>query len=472
AIGGLNPVPYHVTNVLLHVVNVLLLFALTRHLAAFSGRGAAVAEGGRTAMAFTAAGLFAVHPMLTEAVGYVSGRAGVLATTGFLGSMLLFQRAVAGVGARALVNGLGAAMLFLLAIAAKETAVMLPAVLLAGDFLLSHSKDRAFWRRVRWLYLPLLAAACLVAATRVWWYVAVEHPAISDFRWQHILLELHVLDRYVRLLVLPASLSLVPHIAPLDSILDVRVLTGTAVLMLICGLAVHARQRHPLASFGIAWFLLSLVPSAALVILAPFGHAMAEHRVYLASCGFFMSVAAFAWLGVEAAGSVRPVRFRVAAGALVVVLAVLTSMTVARNRVWSHPVSLWADASRKAPTTWIAHYGLGEAYRAEGDCAAAAGPYQRAIEIRPDNPAAYVGWAACLMAEGRHDDAQEQLRLAVYRAPGDLTARLALAAVESQVFGNHDEALALCRAVLRMSPGNPSAGECVRDVETARPVVP
>src|SRR5437667_968450 len=127
ALWGATPPGFHVTNVLLHMLNVVLLYRLARRLA--EDRHADL-------VACAAAMLFAVHPMMTEAVGYISGRSEVLCATWFLPAMMCGRLWLRGNGAR---WGLRTVALWIGALATKETAAMFPFLLFAYDWLAVHS---------------------------------------------------------------------------------------------------------------------------------------------------------------------------------------------------------------------------------------------------------------------------------------------------------------------------------------------
>jgi tetratricopeptide (TPR) repeat protein len=407
--GGLDPFPYHATNLALHALNVLLVFAITRRLFRQLSNDADTDEADRaTPAAFTAAAMFAVHPLLTSTVGYVSARAELLAATWFLASFAALHRSAGERWRRLPPLGLGS---FVLALAAKETAVMLPAVLLAADAL--QSRRDAGWRRrlLQW-HLPLAAAVLLLAAARVAWYLTREQPDTAGWQWQNFALNAHILERYLALLLLPVSLSIVPPVAPLGSVFDLRVLRGLAAIVLIACVAALGARRNRLTALGLVWFLLLLVPSAMIVVLAPVGQPMAEHRVYLASCGLFMAVSAIA-----CQSDVVRRRPLVAIAALAMVLAAFTTLTILRNRVWSDPVLLWEDAARKAPTTWMAQFGAAEAHRARGDCESAVEPYRRAVSLRPAESAAQLGLADCMQRLGLPEEALRWCREALQVSP-------------------------------------------------------
>jgi Flp pilus assembly protein TadD len=142
---------------------------------------------------------------------------------------------------------------------------------------------------------------------------------------------------------------------------------------------------------------------------------MAEHRVYLASAGVFLAVAGLA--ASLAARFASPAFPRVAGAAAVLLILALASATVARARVWRNPVTLWSDATAKAPHTYAAHYALAEALREKGDCAAAIVEYQRATERVADHPDAWTNLGICQAQTGALAEAEAALSRALALDP-------------------------------------------------------
>lgn len=452
---GLDPRGYHETNILLHALNTFLLFVLARRwfelFAPDDGAGGSTVG---TLAAATAASLFAVHPLLSGAVGYVSARAELLAATGMLANLtVLYGRAPC--EERPSWTAVAPAGLFFgLALGAKETAVMLPVVYALAEFLLRPAMAR---HRLLRIHLPLILGVMILAAVRIAWYTTDEQAASAAWQWQNLAITLHAVERYLALLCMPVSLSLVPEVVPLTSWLDPRLWRAVGAIALIGAIAILGRSRHALITVGLAWFLLLLVPSAMIVLLATVGQPMAEHRVYVASAGFFMAVAALVW-------QFDAVRRQPALTVVLLglVVAVLAGLTVQRNRVWSDPVRLWEDAAAKAPRTWMAQYGAADAHRRADACESASGFYERAIALRPSEIAAYTGLATCLRTLGRPRQAKQVLEPAIARRPEEAGPRLDLAVLEGTVLQNPAEAVRLCRGVLAQDPGHEAARDCLR----------
>ena len=447
--SGLNPFAYHVTNVLLHAVNVVLVFFLVRLLIVRTRGPSATGARSAVGIPLIVASLFAVHPVQTEAVTYISGRAEVLSATFFLASLLCFGYA----------RTAAAIVLFFCALASKEVAVVLPVILIAYDWIARDADPGERRRRLWRLYLPLFAVVLVLGSARVWRYVFFERWQSAGVQWLNGLLELHVLQRYISLLFVPRSLSIVPAVASISSVLDFRIVTGAITLAACIGVAVFAWRRERLATFGMVWFLIALIPSALIVVLQDAGHPMAEHRLYLPSIGFFLCIAVLLdRIVAPGIGRARTLAATVAWGA---VIALLAAGTVVRHRAWSTPVLLWEDAASKSPGNFTAQYGLGEAYRVASDCTNAGKAYQRAMAIRPNVSEPYIGYAMCLLDQGQHTLARDQLELAVARAPRDVPPRVALAVVEATVFGNAARAAEICRSAVNLAPNDPEATGCL-----------
>ena len=202
ALWGFRPVGYHLTSVLLHALNVALLFVLARRLAV-DWRGGD-AETGREpdVVAFVAAALFAVHPMMSEAVGYVSGRADALATSFVLLALLALRAGLERPAWRA--PGLALA---LLGAATKEVAVVLPVLALAWDRCLLDGDPAARRRRLLRWHLPFLGAAVALGLARATSFLLIERSTTSAAAWPYLQTQLGVVWRYVRLLLIPVGQS-------------------------------------------------------------------------------------------------------------------------------------------------------------------------------------------------------------------------------------------------------------------------
>jgi Flp pilus assembly protein TadD len=409
AIWGGGPFGFHLTNVLLHVVNVMLLFLVAWHLAGdrrWRPDQELAARIQPLVVALTASALLAVHPMMTQATGYISGRPEVLCGTLFLSAFLCARRWMLGDGTK---WWLAAAGLWVLALATKEVAVMFPFVLLCYDrFVLAPNGAAAQNDRQRLLklHLPLIALTIAAATLRLSILTLVEHPNETVVRWQYALVELDVIRRYLVLMLLPSGQTIFHVISPIRSAFEPRAVIAIATLAAMLLLAWRLRRTDGLFALGIFWFVLLLIPSSALVVLDR-GEPMAEHRVYIGAMGLFLTTGAIAgWL--KALMSTAGSRGRVLIPLTGIVLLVsFGGRTLLRNAVWSSPVGLWVEAASSAPDHWVPRLLLGEALQEAGRREEAVDQYRTAIALRPKEQFAYAKLGTCLVELGRLQEAAD-----------------------------------------------------------------
>jgi MYXO-CTERM domain-containing protein len=431
AISGAAPFGFHLTNVLIHALNVVLLFRLT---------------SSRPAVGLAAAGLLAVHPLWSESVGYLGARAGLLCATFLLLGLSALARAIAAARRRWLA---AAAAAWLLGMACKETAIGLPLAYLAYDAWVAESDPAARRRRLWTFHAPLLTLALTAAITRGLYHARIEHGALfAD--WRHVLIQSEVIWRYLVLFVVPAGQT-IRHAVP-----DApawHAWPAAVGLLALAALAFRARRRAPAAAFAAAWFFLFILPSS----VVPLIERMAEHRVYEAAAGLCL-LAALAMSRLPRAAR---------APAQIALLAALSLATLARNRVWASPLRLWDEAVRASPQDWGPHYALGDAWREAGDCARADGEYQRAIALRPTESRPHINRAICLAQLGRDDDAERELRASLALFPRSATV---LHDLGTLALGRDrvDEARKWFEAALAVDPDYAPARAALADLESRR----
>jgi tetratricopeptide (TPR) repeat protein len=485
AFAGLDTGPYHVTNVVLHMINVALLFLFVRRIARSLG------GGGALGVAFATALVYGVHPMLTEAVAYISGRSELLCTLFVLSSLILFVDAVRIGGWMRWVGGL---LAFALALGSKETAAVVPFVLVAAEWLGVLGDDAGRTRRWVRFHLPFSVTILVVGLARVAVYLRVEQAGQAVGLWHNALTEAMVFWRYLVLAVVPVGQSIMHPVTTVSRSWDAVGLLALIGLIGTAAAAVFFGRRAPLLAFGWLWFVLFFAPSHVI----PLQEAMAEHRVSTAMAGIILVATTGLWWCVSRFGGWQDSRARVVLGIAGLAVVLLGAATVARARVWTDAVLLWGDAAAKAPSTWGAQYAYADALRNAGRCGEAIPVYRRAVELIPDEVSAHLNLGICL-AEieafddaraafwtavdldpsspkphtnlgtlearvGRFDEAVARLEHAIVLDPQSVTARLLLARLVEAAFGDRDRALLLCREAGEISPNDPGVRQCLQQL--------
>ena len=403
-IWGRIPLGYHVTNLALHAINVLLVFWVAL-LAADDRRrwtNAAWTGGSPQVVGFATAAVFAVHPMMTEAVGYVTGRSEVLFTLFFLLGFLSGRRWMIEGGRRWWIACIA---LWIAGVLAKETAAMLPAALLAYDWFVLGGERAERRRRFLHLELPMLAIALIAGIGRIAVFTLIEFPGRPGADVRYAVVQIEVIWRYLALFLAPRGQSIFHAVTMIDSLASLRAMINVAALAAFLSLAWWLRRAHGLVGFGLVWFILLLVPTAVLFTLG-MGEAMVERRTYLPAVGLFL-ILGYSFAGLWARAGRQ--RILVAATA-VVFLASLGFLTVMRNVVWHDPVALTQEAARLAPGHWMPRVMVGEAFRQNGQCPEAAEEYRAAIAMRPQEEFPYTKLAGCLIVMRDLDEAESVLQ--------------------------------------------------------------
>jgi tetratricopeptide (TPR) repeat protein len=419
ALWGKNPFGYHLSSVLLHVANVLLLWGVMRTMILPGGRESTPAAGWLPRLASLLPPLlFAVHPVVTEAICEPTFREDLLVGFFTLSALLLAIRHDPRAPGWDLRRALGCAVCCLLAIASKESGIAAPVLLGVYWFLFRRGEPGGFWGvaigSAKAVVAGFLAARFLleVSPSRIF-ESRPEYPGGS----------------------LAAAMAIEPRILALYAQLVAIVLL--AVLLAAAIAAIRSDRRMALA---IALIVLPLVPVANLI---PIYRAAADRYLYVPLAGVALAVAVLLdapWLAARE-------RLReVATTGLMAIVAVLALCCIERQRVWTSQLSLWEDSSRKNPAAFTPVYGLGEALREAGRLPEAERALREAIRITAGRRGdAWATLALVLDEQGRVHEADEAIQKALEVDPklADPDARVAVIAMEK------DTAEALKRLLAR-----------------------
>jgi len=402
--NGANPAAYHWVNILLHIANVLLLYALGRILFR------------RTAPALMLAAVWAVHPVLTEAVTNIVGRADLLAALGVLAGLLCHIRASAATGGRRAAWLLGLSAAAAIAVFSKESGVVLILLMLLYD----AAFRPASWRAA----LPGYAAAALPAALFFYMrtHVLAALPAANTLFVNNPLLgagfvvwrltAIQVIGRYLWLLLWPATLSCdysynqIPLFqGTFHNWADWATVLSLAVCLAAAALAVWCWRKNKPAFFCIGLFFIALAPASNLAMRV--GTIMAERLLYLPAAGFLGCLvlalcAAIARLEERSPGAEKRILW-----ALGIVCAALCLRTQLRNSDWQTGRALWGSAASAAPRSYKTHQNLAvELFGEPGGIGPAIAEDEKALAIlhglapAQQDPLPYVDAGAHLRAKG------------------------------------------------------------------------
>jgi len=443
---GLRAWGFHLVNVLFHVANALLVLLLTARLIQRAGAPEHVSRRQWPKMLlsapFVAAVLFATHPIHTEAVAWVAAVSEVSFTCFFLLSLYLYVAQNDPRPARLAPS----VTCFALAMLCKETAVTLPAVLVAYDLALGGREES--WRQRLARYAPYLLMAALYLIAR---WAALARMQVAPGRiWELSPLELAInvlplFASYIGKLLLPVSLTFRPSFDPIQSLLSGRGLGALIVTAAFLWAAERAWKRDRLTFFGLALFLIPLAP--AFLIHALPGTPFAERYAYLPSVGFVVLVALYlarastVW-GVSVAAVV----------ALILTTTLYSVGTITRNRVWRDAYTLFVDTASKVPNAPRPPYNLAVALLNGGHVDEATAHLRILVDSEPKNGQYHSALGSALLTKGRTNEALEHLRTAAALDPASRESRNDLA-IALRRTGHVHEAIEQYRQALTIDPG-------------------
>ena len=348
--------------------------------AAVRGRGRE-SGAGLEPVAVVAGALFALHPLQTEAVTYVTGRSASLSAGFMLAALLLHATGVRS-GRRFFTLVLAPAA-FLAAVASKETSAIFPLVLWAWEACVERSAWRVLVRRLApWVGVSLAATYVLVMHPRTYalLYAALGRRSLAE-AWRFGLGGMAYLLARLALLAKPCIDPGLWRAPPPDGVV---LLTGLLLLAAIVA-AVQRRREQPLVLFGA---LLFLFPTFVLHVFLPRVDVINERQAYFADTGAFLAVGS---LVTPLAAAWRTRRWVLPSAAAFTLI--LLALTLSRNLEYRTEVTLWEATVREAPSNPRAQNNLGVAYELAGRPVDARIAYTRALIAEPRYAAARANLA-------------------------------------------------------------------------------
>ena len=505
---GLSPGGHHLTNVILHVLNSLLLFATLRRMTGATWRSGFVAA------------LFAVHPLHVESVAWISERKDVLSTLLWMSTLIAYLRYAErpGPSRYSLLT-----VCFALGLLAKPMLVTLPFVLLLLDYwplgrfaaVSGPVVPRRYPDvRIRHILLEKVPLALLAGGSVVVTYICqAKGRAVASYP---LLIRIgNAIDAtgtYLFRTAWPRDLvAFYPH--PGSSLSGWRVTLSGLLLAGITYGVIRRMKRFPFLCTGWFWYLGTLVPVIGLVQVG--AQATADRYTYIPLIGIFIIIS---WSASELTARLR-YRKQVLGIAAGLVLSILMAVSRVQVGYWRDSTTLFRHALEVSPNNWMAHSilgtvlgqqgrideamahlreslrtqpafaythnSMGKALMQRGDIAGALSQFQEALlyndrdpmalynagvalallgrpeeaaqryreslRARPDNPMVHTNLGNLLLGQGRVEEAAGHYRRAIAISPGDARIRYNLGVVSTRQ-GNIPEAIRHYREAIRIQP--------------------
>ncbi|MBI4558176.1 MAG: tetratricopeptide repeat protein [Candidatus Hydrogenedentes bacterium] len=416
---GMNPRGHHITNLLLHILNTILLYEVLRRMTGYSYRSAIVAA------------LFALHPLHVESVAWVAERKDVLSTFFWMATMLAYHHYTKQPGARR--YGI-VFILFALGLMAKPMLVTLPCVLLLLDYWPLGRLDREFptteasrqqfyWRCLEKLPLIIL----VVVSSGVTFFVQRAAGAMQSLEMLDPAMRLgnaslaYVL--YLVKTVWPGGLApYYPH--PKDLLTAWRVLSSIILLATVFALVSAFMRRWPFLLVGWLWYIGTLVPVIGIVQVGD--QALADRYTYIPLIGIFILLV---WTVAELTARWKPASLVLSAVG-VVWIAVLAALTHHQTQYWRDSEVLFKHTLEvTSEGNIVAYVNLAKAIAQQGRYEEAGRRFVEGLRARPDWLDWYYKQGVDLLQQGKLDQAAHMLWVVTLARPEQANAHISLATV-------------------------------------------
>ena len=378
AIGEMNPFWYHLGSLILHILNVLLVYFLT--LAIQKDQIAALVAGL----------LFACHPALTEAVNCISFNEDLLAAMFYLASFLLYIGTAPNRKAPAITGFILALLLYLLGLLSKEMAITLPMMIVVYDLVINTPDgdslslasmrdtiaDRIFY------YLGFAGVSLFYLSLRFVFLTGAEPAASQTYGslFERIVYLPYQFFNFIRLVVFPYPLKAEYIFSYPESFFEIYNIIAVIAFIVVIGFSIYIYKKFKVVSFGIWWFLITLLPVSNLIEIT---NPVAERYIYLPAVGFCVALAILLVNIPRQIPGLNMDRSKVVGICVILLVVLYAVITVNRNSDWKNGLSLWSQTLKHVPNSPGVHSNLGRAYFEDGKLEEAVNEFKAAIEIDP-----------------------------------------------------------------------------------------
>jgi protein O-mannosyl-transferase len=436
---------FHLTNLLFHTANTVLLFVLLLRMTKVLWPSAFVAAA------------FAIHPLHIQSVAWVAERKDVLSTMFWLLTMLFYFRYTERCSASRYVIAI---FVFTLGLMAKPMLVTLPVILLLLDYWpLKRNVSLAKLLMEKLPFALLAAASALITLV-----VQAQSGAMKDvvgFPFDIRVINAFVsYVKYILKMLWPVNLS-VFYSHPGHSLHFTDAIIPAVILVIVTGLAIRFYKTHGYLFFGWIWYICTLIPVIGLVQVGD--QAMADRYTYVPIIGLFIIIA---WGLPEllARFAFRKTILAVAAAVAILAMAVSTYMQLG---YWKNSITILSRAVEINPDDRFAQANLGVAFLRKNAYDDAIVHFEKALQIDPCDAMSQLNLGVVLFRKNKLDEAIIHFEKAAAIDPRDVAARLNLATVLSKQ-GKTQQAIEQCNEILRITPGRPEAIELKRQILSQR----
>jgi protein O-mannosyl-transferase len=395
---GLNATGYHTVNLLLHLLNVILVFYTVFLLS------------DKLEIALVASLLFGIHPMHVESVAWAAELKDLLYTFFFLSSYIFYLKYLKNRHKKFYIYAL---LLFLVSLLSKAMAASLPVVLLLTDYFKGRKISlKAILEKVPFFLLAIAFGVVAVLAQKS--SGTTFNIEIFTFP-QRLIFAFYGFITYLFKLVFPLNLSaFYPYPVANGENIPIQYYAYILLFLGLVAYVIYSLRSSKKIFFGIGFFAITIF---LVLQLLPVGNTvMADRYSYIPSIGIF-------YLAGEGFNLLWSKKFNWVAIILLCAFTIFFSAkTYTKCGVWENNMTLWNDVISQNQNIALAYYGRGVAFKDENKINEALNDYSKAIQLNPDYADAYYNRGALLLNANKIDEALNDFNKAIQLNPGDAKA--------------------------------------------------
>lgn len=399
-VWGLNPFGFHLTSILLHILNAFFLYFLIRSL--FQNKW----------ISYGAAILFSIHPAISEAIIYASGRTDPLYTFFLLLCLIFFLRYIRD-SMRNKTYYFISILCFILSLLSKESGIatifLLPLVFWIETKNVSHH-----FKKGRLIFIPYIVVACIYVILRL---TVLDFQNTLNFYSESNLYASDLPTRiytfsnsfiqYTRLLFFPNILS-VAHNTPLIlTPFSPQFIIFLSFFIIAFYFSWTRRDKYPLYLFSFLWFFLTLLPSSGII---PINNITAEHYLYLPSVGFFVFASYTLYLF---SSKIHKRYMFLMYGISASICLLLIFRTVLRTQDWKNAITFYSIELQRSSWNVPMHQNLALSYADNGDTEKAIEEYKKTIQLSDTYPNTHHNLGNAYKSQKKFENAEKEYYLAL-----------------------------------------------------------
>ncbi len=409
---GVSPFLYHLNNLILHLINIVLIYIFIKKL-----------SGEKIVAAFCAL-FFGIHPMHVESVAWISERKDVLYTFFFLLSLIMYQNYLSKAG-RKTKYYIVSIICFALSLLSKSAAVSLPLVLFLIDFFNKRALNfKNIIEKVPYFVLSIVFGLIAIASQD-------ETGAIQNLTPLYSVLDRFFIVSYATInylikLFLPLNLSaMYPYPQLENGFLPTEYYIAGVALIIVVSLFLIFLRKNRNAVFGVLFFFATI--ALVLQILPVGGAVLAERYTYVPYTGLFFALAMGYHKISTSTKNFAKKLFPYLKFIIIVAIIAFSFLTYARIKIWQDGETVFTDVIKKNPTLPFAYGNRAFFYKKNELWDKTVKDYDKAISLNPEEKGLFAGRGEALYQLGRIEESARDFEKAYEQTPDDTDVLLGLA---------------------------------------------